>query len=77
MSFCEKHDFEQVHDIYKTIQEEEAFHHQLGVEILERLLKTDEQLSKAKDLITEMLKIVDDMQEMASLKKGLHYLPGC
>lgn len=77
LKFCEKYSFTEVHEMYQVIQEEENFHHQLGVEILERLLKTDEQLSRAKDLISEMLNIVDDMHEMASIKKGLHYLPGC
>ena len=77
MKFCEKYEFKEVLEIYKIIQEEEGFHHKLGVEILERMLKDDGQLDKAKSIIDKMLNVVDDMQEMAALKMGLHYLPGC
>ena len=77
LEFCEKYNFTEVLETYKTIQEEEAYHHRIGVELLDEYLKDEGQVKLAKQLIDEMLKVVDDMQEMVVLKKGLTYLPGC
>ena len=77
LEFCDRFSFQEVKETYAIIQEEEAYHHKLGVEVLERIIKDESQVKLAKSLIDKMLKVVDDMQEMAMIKKGLHYLPGC
>lgn len=77
LDYCEKYHFPEVMETYHLIQEEEGFHHSLGVEQLEILLKDEHLLQQAKSVIDKVLKVVDEMQEMVMLKKGLHYLPGC
>lgn len=64
-------------DLYETIQKDETHHHQLGRAILKELIKTDQEFNSAKIKITEVLNVVDEIQEMAVMKMGVCRLPGC
>jgi len=75
--FCEKYQLSEALSIYTEIQKDEDFHHQLGISLLSEILESESNFLQAKQLIKKMLNIVDDMQEMATLKMGLAYLPGC
>ena len=77
LEYCEKLNSHETIAIYKVIQEDEKHHHEIGRKLLAPLLKTDGDLSHAKSLITDMLKVVDDMQEMVMIKRRLSHLPGC
>ena len=64
-------------EIYETIQKDEAHHHQLGRLLLGDLIKTPQDYENAKTKITEVLNVIDEIQEMAVMKMGICRLPGC
>ena len=63
--------------VYDEIQADEEHHHRLGKKYLEANLQTEEQYQRAEKVMLEMLKIVDDIQEMVVLQKGICRIPGC
>ncbi len=67
----------EVIEIYQEIQKDEFHHHELGKRRLAELLKTENDYHYALKKVRETLKVVDDVQEMVMLKKGLCKLPGC
>jgi len=69
-------DFETI-QIYDEIQNDEGFHHRVGKKYLSKLVKNDEDFEKAKSKIEETLQVVDDIQEMIVMNKGICRIPGC
>ncbi len=64
-------------EIYKTIQIDELHHHQLGTSYLRRLILTDADYRYAQKKMSELMAVVDDIQEILLIKRGLSYVPGC
>ena len=77
LNHCEKIQDQKTIEIYKTIQEDEKFHHELGLRYADIYLKTQADLDRATEKMLEVLKVVDDIQEMIVMKKGLCQIPGC
>ena len=69
-------DFETI-ALYDEIQNDEGFHHKIGRKYLAKLIQTDEDFAKAKAKVEETLQVVDDIQEMIVMNKGLCRIPGC
>ena len=63
--------------LYDEIQNDEGFHHKIGRKYLAKLIQTDEDFEKAKAKVEETLQVVDDIQEMIVMNKGLCRIPGC
>jgi rubrerythrin len=63
--------------IYEQIQEDEKYHQELGKNQVAKLINSDSDLKKATEKMLEMLQIVDDIQEMVVMKKGICRIPGC
>lgn len=69
-------DFETI-ALYDEIQNDEGFHHRIGRKYLERLIKCDDDFNRAVEKMYETLQVVDDIQEMLVMSKGLCRIPGC
>jgi 1,2-phenylacetyl-CoA epoxidase catalytic subunit len=61
----------------ETIQPDEAYHHQLGEDLLLKLVKTDEDQMRAAAAVEKTLKLAEELTRMAAEKKGLVRAPGC
>lgn len=77
LDLCQKQEQTEVIKMYETIQDEEFYHHQLGIKFLKKYIKSDEDIFKANQKMDEMLKLVDDIHEMLAMKNGLKCVPGC
>ena len=77
LEYCSKLGEDAVVKIYDTIQKDETHHFELGQSMVQKMLTKEEQLTRAQKLIDDFLAVVDDIQEILMLKKGLSYLPGC
>lgn len=77
LELCTKNNDLETIAIYNQIQKDEAHHHQLGKTFLQKNIKTKADFELAKQKITEVLTVVDEIQEMAIMKMGLCHLPGC
>ena len=69
-------DFETI-ALYDEIQTDEGFHHRVGRKYLERLITCDADFDRARDKMYETLQVVDDIQEMIVINKGVCRIPGC
>ena len=69
-------DFETI-SVYDEIQNDEGFHHRVGKKYLAKLIHTEEDFIKAKAKVEETLQVVDDIQEMIVMNKGVCRIPGC
>lgn len=69
-------DFETI-ALYDEIQNDEGFHHRIGKKYLAKLIQNDEDFNKAKAKVEETLQVVDDIQEMIVMNKGICRIPGC
>lgn len=69
-------DFETI-ALYDEIQNDEGFHHRVGRKYLERLIKCDADFERAVEKMYETLQVVDDIQEMIVMNKGVCRIPGC
>ncbi|MCH2205340.1 MAG: ferritin-like domain-containing protein [Lentisphaerales bacterium] len=69
-------DFETI-ALYDEIQNDEGFHHRVGRKYLERLITCDADFDRARDKMYETLQVVDDIQEMIVMNKGVCRIPGC
>lgn len=58
-----------------TIQPEEAHHHHLGREILEKYLTTPELQELAASAVRNTLAIADELRNLAALTTGVHNIP--
>lgn len=63
--------------MYNVIQADEAHHFSVGRRFLEKHLRTEDQSERALQKMEQMLQVVDDIQEMIVLQKGLCRIPGC
>lgn len=77
LQLCKKDGRVEIIEIYEEIQKDEKHHHELGVSLMNQIIQTQEHFELAKRLILETLSVVDEMQEIALIKKGLRHLPGC
>lgn len=59
------------------IQPDEAYHHQLGHDILLRLATTPEAQERARQAATRTLELAEELQHLALTKMGVHHAPGC
>jgi hypothetical protein len=60
-----------------TIQPDERHHHELGRSLLLTLATTDEAQAAARQASAEVLRIADELQEVARLKMNVSRAPGC
>lgn len=77
LDYCKKREDSETISIYKIIQEDESHHHQLGKTYLNKLIKNEDDYQKAYEKMMALLDIVEDIQEMIVIKKGLSHIPGC
>lgn len=59
------------------IQQDEAYHHQLGRQLLLRLATTPEAQERAAQAATRTLELAEELQHLALTKAGVHHAPGC
>ena len=64
-------------ELYQEIQDDEKHHHELGRRFLSDLIENESDFEKANTKISEVLQVVDDIQEMLVMKKGICNIPGC
>lgn len=69
-------DFETI-EIYDEIQKDEGFHHRIGKKYLSQLIQSEQDFERAKAKIEETLQVIDDIQEMIVMNKGVCRIPGC
>jgi len=77
LEHCEKIEDLETISIYEQIQQDEYHHHELGEKLLGKLIQNEDDLKRSENLMNDMLKVVDDIQEMILIKKGICKLPGC
>ena len=63
--------------LYDEIQNDEGFHHRVGRKYLERLINCEADFERAVAKMYETLQVVDDIQEMIVMNKGVCRIPGC
>lgn len=73
----EKEDFATAKLYEETIQPDEAYHHQLGENLLLRLVTTGEDQMRAAAAVEKTLALAEELTRMAAEKKGLVRAPGC
>ena len=59
------------------IQQDEAYHHMLGRDLLLRLATTSEAQERATQAATRTLELAEELQHLALTKMGVHHAPGC
>ena len=59
------------------IQQDEAYHHMLGRDLLLRLATTPEAQERATQAATRTLELAEELQHLALTKMGVHHAPGC
>ncbi len=69
-------DFETI-KIYDEIQYDEGFHHQIGKKYLKEMINSEEDFNRARAKVEEILNVIDDIQEMLIMNKGICRIPGC
>lgn len=69
-------DFETI-ALYDEIQNDEGFHHRVGRKYLEKLIQSEADFERAVEKMYETLQVIDDIQEMIVMNKGLCRIPGC
>ncbi len=76
VTFCRSVGDEETARLYAdTIQPEEAHHHQLGREILEKYLVTPELQELAASAVRNTLAIADELRSLAVKTTGVHNIP--
>jgi hypothetical protein len=60
-----------------VIQPDERHHHELGRSLLAKLAVGDEAQSAARAAAEQTLKLAEELQEIARMKKGISRAPGC
>ena len=76
VNFCRSVGDEQTAQLYEvTIQPEEAHHHQLGREILEKYCTTPELQDLAAAAMRNTLAIADELRDLAARTTGIHSIP--
>ncbi|MBM3222537.1 MAG: ferritin-like domain-containing protein [Candidatus Tectomicrobia bacterium] len=78
IDWCEAGGHTQTAALYRDIiQPDEAYHHQLGRDILLRLATTPEAQDRATQAATRTLELAEELQHLALTKLGVHHAPGC
>lgn len=76
VSFCRSVGDEETARLYaETIQPEEAHHHQLGREVLEKHCTTPELQELAASTVRNTLAIADELRHLAAKTTGIHSIP--
>jgi hypothetical protein len=61
----------------EVIGPDEAFHHELGRQMLRRMVMTAEDQERARRAVARTLQIAEEVQEVLRLKQGISRAPGC
>ena len=78
IEWCEANGHQTTADLYRNIiQQDEAYHHRLGRDILLRLATTSEVQERASQAATRTLELAEELQHLALTKMGVHHAPGC
>jgi hypothetical protein len=78
IEYCELYGHTATATLYRdTIQKDEAYHHQLGRELLLRLATTPEAQERATQAAQRTLELAEELQHLALTKMGVHHAPGC
>jgi 1,2-phenylacetyl-CoA epoxidase catalytic subunit len=78
IDWCEANGHTTTAALYRDIiQKDEAYHHQLGRDILLRLATTPEAQERARQAATRTLELAEELQHLALTKMGVHHAPGC
>ncbi len=78
IDLCEAQGHTATADLYRdTIQKDEAYHHQLGRDLLLRLATTPEAQESAQRAAARTLELAEELQHLALTKMGVHHAPGC
>jgi 1,2-phenylacetyl-CoA epoxidase catalytic subunit len=78
IEYCERHGHTATAALYRdTIQKDEAYHHQLGRQLLLRLATTPEAQERATQAAQRTLELAEELQHLALTKMGVHHAPGC
>ncbi len=76
--FCASRGDEVTAALYSdVIQPDERHHHELGRSLLGKLAVGDEAQSAARAAAEQTLKLAEELQEIARMKKGISRAPGC
>ncbi len=78
IDLCEAQGYTATAVLYRdTIQKDEAYHHQLGRDLLLRLATTPEAQESAQRAAARTLELAEELQHLALTKMGVHHAPGC
>jgi uncharacterized ferritin-like protein (DUF455 family) len=78
IEYCELHGYTATATLYRDmIQKDEAYHHQLGRQLLLRLATTPEAQARATQAAQRTLELAEELQHLALTKMGVHHAPGC
>lgn len=78
IAWCEAQGHHTTAALYRdTIQQDEAYHQQLGQSLLLRLAHTPEAQTRARQAATRTLELAEELQHLALTKMGVHHAPGC
>ena len=78
IEYCELHGHTATAALYRDIiQQDEAYHHQLGRDLLLRLATTPEAQERATQAAQRTLELAEELQHLALTKMGVHHAPGC
>ncbi len=78
IEYCDLYGHTATASLYRdTIQKDEAYHHQLGRQLLLRLATTPEAQERATQAAQRTLELAEELQHLALTKMGVHYAPGC
>lgn len=78
IDWCEAGGHKATAALYRDIiQPDEAYHHQLGRQLLLRLATTPETQERAAQAATHTLELAEELQHLALTKAGVHHAPGC
>jgi uncharacterized ferritin-like protein (DUF455 family) len=76
--FCTSRGDEATAALYRdVIQPDERHHHELGRSLLAKLASNDDAQAAAKAAAAQTLKLAEELQEIARMKKGVSRAPGC
>jgi hypothetical protein len=78
IDWCIAKGYQATADLYRDIiQQDEAYHHRLGRDLLLRLATTPDAQERARQAATRTLELAEELQHLALTKMGVHHAPGC
>ena len=78
IDWCEAGGHTKTAALYRDIiQQDEAYHHMLGRNLLLRLATTPEAQERATQAAVRTLELAEELQHLALTKMGVHHAPGC